>query len=48
MILQLEERDDERTTKIDADAQKNSNANQEGRWGEIKSKINVDPMSDPV
>jgi ribonuclease HI len=44
----LEKYNDEGTTKVVVDTHSDSITNQQGRWGEMKSKINVDPSLDPV
>lgn len=48
LILKLEERDDVGTTKIAMDAHNNFDVNHQKKWGEIKSKHNVDLVLDRV
>jgi hypothetical protein len=48
LVLQLEKQNDEGTSKVVIDTPNSSIANQQGRWVEIKSNINVDLTLDPV
>lgn len=48
LVLQLGKQNDEGAAKVVANTHNDSIANQQRRWGQLKSKISVDPSLDPM